>query len=175
MRKPLHGMKVTCSQPWEEMEPLGRDRFCAICAKPVIDFTERSDAELKAWFSDSPDGCGRFRIEQVQGDLMPLNEVPRELLRGAMAVLAALTLSTAAAQPIPVTPVPTEQAPGGAGGGSRMRPTEMAPSADRCWMEKDGAVPAPPRRRARYQVSSRFPFIHRARTVRGRVIGCPSF
>lgn len=154
---------------------MGRDRFCAVCAKPVIDFTERSDAELTAWFSDSPDACGRFRIEQVQRDLIPLNEVPRDLLRGAMAVLAALALSAAAAQPIPVAPVPAEQAPGGEGSGAHMRPSEKAPLEERCWKEKDGPLPAPPRRRVRYLVSSRFPFIHRARTMRGRIIGCPSF
>jgi|688.fasta_scaffold24756_6 hypothetical protein len=164
------GMRFSCDQQWEAMRPEGKDRYCEQCAKPVIDFTAWNRTELKAWYAEHPETCGMFRVEQVDPGLVPLPELPRGLLNGAMAALAALTLHTAQAQvPAPRT-APTEQTP------ASTTPTQQQVPLDgeKCWMEK----PAPeqavaPKPRARYYMSARFPFVHKRRVF--RTIGCPSF
>ena len=152
------------------MRPDGTDRYCTQCAKPVINFTAWTRTELKAWYAEHPETCGLFRIEQVDPGLVPLPELPRGLLNGAMAALAALTLHTAQAQvPTPRT-APTEQTPAS----TTSTDLEAAEDGEKCWMEK----PAPeqavtPKRRAKYYVSARFPFVHKRQVF--RTMGCPSF
>lgn len=164
------GMRFTCDQQWEEMRPEGTDRYCEQCAKPVIDFTAWDRTELKAWYAKHPETCGLFRIEQMDPSLVPLPEVPRGLLNGALAALAALTLHTAQAQVPTSPPTPTEQVPATTTASEQ----SALPVQEKCWMEK----PAPeqavaPKRRAKYYVSARFPFVHKRRVF--RTIGCPSF
>lgn len=164
------GMRFTCDQAWEALRPDGTDRYCEQCAKPVIDFTAWTRTELKAWYAEHPDTCGLFRIEQVDPGLVPVPELPRGLMNGAMAALAALTLHTAQAQvPTPRT-APTEQTPAS----TTTAELEAAVDGEKCWMEK----PAPeaviaPARKAKYYVSARFPFVHKRRVF--RTMGCPSF
>ncbi len=113
LRSQQRGMRFTCDQQWEAMRPEGTDRYCEQCAKPVIDFTAWNRTELKAWYAEHPGTCGMFRIEQVDPGLVPVPELPRGLLNGAMAALAALTLHTAHAQVPAPHNAPTEQTPTG--------------------------------------------------------------
>lgn len=174
--RPMRGMRVTCDQRWEDMRPMGDHRFCERCSKPVFDFTAWEHAELKAYFAAHPETCGQFRLDQVQPGLRPLPDLPRELLRGAFAALAALSLAGASAQmPVPA-PASTEQhASSPSAGSDAEAPREPE---ERCWIEKEAPPVAAAARKPRYYLSWRFPFIHRARTFRGRLIrtvGCPSF
>jgi len=177
--KPVRGMRFSCDQPWEAMRPLpDGNRFCESCAKPVIDFTTWERPAMLAWFKEHPETCGQFRIDQVQPDLKPMPELPRDLLRGAFAALAALSISGAYAQREPVTPAPTEQLPSGGAKDEAFHAIMPPEDGERCWDEKEAdAVIAPPARRPRYYTSWRFPFIHRHRVFRGRyrTVGCPSF
>ena len=170
LRSQQRGMRFTCDQQWEAMRPEGTDRYCEQCAMPVIDFTAWTRTELKAWYAEHPETCGMFRIEQVDPGMVPLPEVPRGLLNGAMAALAALTLHTAHAQVPAPHNAPTEQTPTG----SATAETKAALVDKKCWMEKAAPEQAvPPKPRARYYVSGRFPFVHKRRAF--RTIGCPSF
>ncbi|MBK8228813.1 MAG: hypothetical protein IPK70_16750 [Flavobacteriales bacterium] len=170
------GMRFSCPKRLEEMRSLpDGNRFCESCAKPVIDFTAWKDADLRAWFAEHPDTCGHFRLEQVQPDMIEvtLPAMPRDLMRGAFAALAALSLSTVSAQRAPTDVVPTEQVSLQRGQSPVSFPEEKVEDGERCWAEKESiAPPAAEVRRKRYYLSKRFPFVFRARY---RVIGCPSF
>lgn len=175
----VNGMRVNCSQRWEDMRLVAEgERFCDSCAKPVIDFTAWNDADLRAWFTEHPDSCGQFNLEQVRPDLVPMPGLPSDLLRGAFAALAALSLSGAMAQRAEPEMPATEQAPVAKSTGSAFNSTHLPEDGERCWAEKDADVVAPVKaRRPRYYLSWRFPFVHKARRIRGKVrfIGCPSF
>lgn len=176
----FNGMRVNCHQPWEAMVPLdGHSRWCAACSKAVTDFTDWEEAALKAHFARHPEACGLFRVEQVLPGARPLPDVTRELLRGAVTALAALSLATASAQTGSPGPPPTEQVPVGQPAHDRAIGAARQADDDRCWAPKEdtGVRLTAEKSRPRYYLSWRFPFVHRARMVRGRIriTGCPSF
>ncbi|HRD51938.1 MAG TPA: hypothetical protein PKY96_04745 [Flavobacteriales bacterium] len=177
--KSVRGMRVKCNQQWDAMRPMADGtRFCESCAKPVIDFTSWERPAMLTWFKQHPETCGQFRIDQVQPDLKPLSELPRDLLRGAFAALAALSIASAHAQHEPMAPAATEQLPSSGAKDQAYHVIQPPEDDERCWIEKDaGAVSAAPARRSRYYTSWRFPFIYKQRVFRGRirVTGCPSF
>lgn len=172
----VKGMRFSCPKRWEDMRLLpDGSRFCSSCTKAVIDFTAWKDAGMHAWFAEHPDTCGYFRLEQVQPDLIEITlpTMPRDLMRGAFAALAALSLSTVSAQRAPTDVVPTEQVPLQRDHAPVNFPEQEAEDGERCWAEKESIAPAAAEvRRKRYYLSKRFPFVFRARY---RVIGCPSF
>ena len=63
-----------CSESWDAMRPEGNGRHCASCRKIVTDFTALSDAELIAALRKQPEGCGRFREDQLERPLV----IPRK-------------------------------------------------------------------------------------------------
>jgi hypothetical protein len=174
---PINGMRFSCPQRWEDMRPMpDGNRFCDSCAKPVIDFTAWKDADLHAWFLEQPDTCGQFRLDQVQPDMIEITlpALPRELMRGAFAALAALSLSAASAQRAPADPSPTEQLPTHGGQAPANAAEQIEEDGERCWAEKESIdTLAASEKRKRYYLSKRFPFVFKVR--RYRVIGCPSF
>lgn len=56
-----------CSQSWDAMEADTIGRFCQSCQKSVIDFSSKSDTEIKTFLKDKQGEniCGRFYIHQV--------------------------------------------------------------------------------------------------------------
>lgn len=56
-----------CQESWDAMTPTGPGRHCATCQKTVVDFTQKTDGELLAYFRQArPDQtCGRFRSAQL--------------------------------------------------------------------------------------------------------------
>ncbi len=59
-----------CHQSWESMMPNAEGRHCNECSKTVVDFTNYSDAELVAYFSNLQGKvCGRFRASQLSRSL----------------------------------------------------------------------------------------------------------
>ncbi|QHJ08456.1 carboxypeptidase-like regulatory domain-containing protein [Hymenobacter busanensis] len=54
------------------MTPTATGRHCAACQKVVIDFTQKTDAELLAFLRQRPGNtCGRFAAGQLQRPLQP--------------------------------------------------------------------------------------------------------
>lgn len=55
-----------CHDNWDEMSAEKQGKFCDACAKTVIDFTNKSKAEIIATIEGSNDRvCGRYRTGQV--------------------------------------------------------------------------------------------------------------
>ncbi|MBI1184047.1 hypothetical protein GC194_07240 [bacterium] len=59
-----------CAEKWEEMTPTEKGRYCALCAKNVIDFTKMSHSEITEIMRKSNGNiCGRITKNQLN---MPL-------------------------------------------------------------------------------------------------------
>lgn len=77
-----------CAEKWSVMTPLSVDcRHCVQCSKSIIDFTQKSDAEILQYIRQQ-DGrvCGRFRHDQIQRAL----HAPQKKGWGSKALTAGL-------------------------------------------------------------------------------------
>lgn len=56
-----------CSENWNEMSPEEKGRFCSVCSKCVIDFTEKNSQEIQEIIEEKSDDniCGRFYNHQL--------------------------------------------------------------------------------------------------------------
>lgn len=56
-----------CTESWDAISPTAQDRHCAACAKTVVDFTLKTDAEILAYLAGAVAGrtCGRFAAGQL--------------------------------------------------------------------------------------------------------------
>jgi hypothetical protein len=58
-----------CHESWEAMTPTQQGRFCQSCAKPVIDFTAMTDAQVLQYMSNTTGSvCGRMTSFQLYRD-----------------------------------------------------------------------------------------------------------
>jgi hypothetical protein len=84
------------------MTPTTTGRHCAACAKTVVDFTQKTDAEILAYLAQAAGGrsCGRFRPEQLARPLQPAETASRwrSWLGTAVTLLGVLSAGRAAAQ-----------------------------------------------------------------------------
>lgn len=56
-----------CHEDWNTMTPDETGRFCSVCTKGVMDFTEMKAPEIQAYFikNQGQKICGRFKNEQI--------------------------------------------------------------------------------------------------------------
>ncbi|RYU81079.1 carboxypeptidase-like regulatory domain-containing protein [Hymenobacter persicinus] len=82
-----------CAESWDAMTPRGAGRHCASCEQVVMDFTEKTDAEILAILKAAAGGhaCGRLRPDQLGRPLRGFNVAPR-VSRWSTAVAATLAL-----------------------------------------------------------------------------------
>lgn len=61
-------IKNPCSQDWNSMSEDSTGKFCQSCQKNVIDFTSKSDSDIKEFLKDKQGEklCGRFYVHQVE-------------------------------------------------------------------------------------------------------------
>lgn len=66
MMKNLH-IPNPCSENWETMSSREKGRFCSVCSKCVIDFTEKKSEEIEFIFKEKQgeDICGKFLSHQL--------------------------------------------------------------------------------------------------------------
>lgn len=58
-----------CHESWSAMTPTEQGRFCQSCAKPVVDFTRMSDAQVLRFMSTATGSvCGRMTSHQLNRD-----------------------------------------------------------------------------------------------------------
>ena len=66
MKKHLSlSIKNPCAENWQDFTSVDRGSFCNSCQKTVVDFTNKSDAEVFSYFNLTEKTCGRFRIDQL--------------------------------------------------------------------------------------------------------------
>ncbi|MEY3442309.1 MAG: hypothetical protein RLZZ519_590 [Bacteroidota bacterium] len=55
-----------CHENWNQMTPESQGRFCASCQRCVIDFSNKSTAEMKSIYDrEGGDVCGRVKVSQL--------------------------------------------------------------------------------------------------------------
>ena len=61
-------IKSPCEEKWASMDPFEKGRFCQLCQKEVIDFSNLTDKELIAFFQKNRKEkvCGRFQKTQLK-------------------------------------------------------------------------------------------------------------
>jgi hypothetical protein len=65
-------MKITINEPchenWDAMTPNTQGAFCKVCAKDVVDFSNKSLQQIKNFYSEerTEKVCARFKEEQLQ-------------------------------------------------------------------------------------------------------------
>lgn len=67
MRKTQVIINNPCSQNWDHMIPDAKGRFCNVCRLSVIDFTEKTPEEIRAYLScrSGERVCGRFKSGDI--------------------------------------------------------------------------------------------------------------
>jgi hypothetical protein len=56
-----------CHADWDKMSPNEQGKFCSLCDKTVVDFTQMNEQEIKNYFIQKTEErvCGHFRASQV--------------------------------------------------------------------------------------------------------------
>lgn len=76
MKNPNFIVKVPepCHEDWNKMQPDEKGKFCESCSKPVIDFSNKTDAEIKNILLETKNKkvCGHFKSSQLN---RPLNYI----------------------------------------------------------------------------------------------------
>lgn len=89
-----------CHENWAAMTPDAQGRHCAACNKVVLDFTQKTDAEILALLQRTAAPCGRFRADQLGRPLL-MPPVPAPRWRTWLAAAATLLwLRELATQPV---------------------------------------------------------------------------
>jgi len=59
-------LSFVCPADWSKMKPCEQGRLCGSCQKTVVDFTQKSDAEILEMLSKREEKvCGRFYAHQL--------------------------------------------------------------------------------------------------------------
>ncbi|MDN5475966.1 MAG: hypothetical protein L0G39_03445 [Chryseobacterium sp.] len=90
-----------CSESWETMSSHELGKFCSVCSKCVVDFTEKKSEEIESVFRENHDEniCGRFFSHQLDKEVEKseklksrfLKYIPRNFQNSGM-TLAAFSL-----------------------------------------------------------------------------------
>lgn len=123
MPTPTLRIPAACPESWEAMTPANGGRHCAACAKTVVDFTQKTDAEILAALRRAVgETCGRLRADQVDRPLVAPTAAPRwrTWLGAALAIGSGLHVGKASAQassqhasggpPLVASPAPAQHA-----------------------------------------------------------------
>lgn len=72
-----------CSENWELMSPQEKGRFCSVCNKCVIDFTQKEPQEILQIIEEKPNGsvCGRFFNHQLEKEADPSEQLKNKLIQ----------------------------------------------------------------------------------------------
>lgn len=66
-----------CKVPWEEIQDVGMDKFCASCSKKVLDLSSKSDSEIMKTILEHKGEkfCGRVFKHQLRNDIIVNNTI----------------------------------------------------------------------------------------------------
>jgi hypothetical protein len=98
-----------CHENWNTFTPTQKGKFCGACQKEVIDFTARTDDEIKHYFKNNTQStCGRFKQQQLK--IYPTTEVrPKSHSAWAAFVAFLMLLVHEPAEAQTATPAQQEQ------------------------------------------------------------------
>ena len=69
-----------CHEDWNAMTPDEKGRFCSVCTKGVVDFTNKTNQEIQDYFVQNQGQkiCGRFKNNQLSKVTIP---IPKSVLQ----------------------------------------------------------------------------------------------
>ncbi|WP_160136147.1 hypothetical protein [Chryseobacterium sp. c4a] len=72
-----------CSENWESMSPQEKGRFCSVCSKCVIDFTQKQPEEIQQILTEKENEkvCGRFYNHQLNIEDEKSQKVKKQFFR----------------------------------------------------------------------------------------------
>ncbi|KFF22992.1 hypothetical protein [Chryseobacterium sp. JM1] len=72
-----------CSENWETMSSHEQGKFCSVCSKCVVDFTQKKSEEIEYVFKEKQgeDICGRFFIHQLDKDVEKSEKLKSKVLK----------------------------------------------------------------------------------------------
>jgi hypothetical protein len=96
MRKTQVIINNPCSQNWDHMVPDTKGRFCDVCQLSVIDFTEKTPEEIRAYLScqSGERVCGRFKSGDVRTGAQPSGSGFSKMARVLSALVLGLLIIT---------------------------------------------------------------------------------
>lgn len=105
-----------CHENWDNMQPEEKGKFCNACAKPVIDFSSMSDAQMLAYFSGLKNEtvCGRAYPDQLNRTIRQMSERNTRMTFRKMAAIFAgliITMFHSKVQAQTNIPAPVEKVP----------------------------------------------------------------
>jgi hypothetical protein len=64
-----------CHEDWNKMTPNDKGAFCGKCAKTVIDFTKKTNEEIRDFLTEhnGKKTCGKFLNNQVEKPIKSIN------------------------------------------------------------------------------------------------------
>lgn len=171
-------MTFICNQEWDSMKVTSNGRYCDSCKKEVHNFTNKSVKEINSIKSTAGELCGIFKIEQIEPDLIPIefNFVKKlKYVAATVATFFGLELSNAKAQKTNDTPTEINS------GSETTITTNENIQNGRCVLvvKEDNeekieteSIQHIAKRKHKYYLSKRFPFIHKRRY---RMMGAYAF
>lgn len=93
MKKSIHiRIPDPCHEDWNKMTPTQKGKFCSVCTKEVVDFTQATDEALVKMAHSGKKLCGRFRADQLDRELKLERKSGWSLAPLAASVLLPLSL-----------------------------------------------------------------------------------
>lgn len=97
MAKYIIQIPEPCSEDWNQMTPLEKGRFCAVCEKEIYDFSTYTKQELINRIKESDKLCGRIPVKFLNTELNDdLYEAKGFRFNGLVATFVNLLILTAA-------------------------------------------------------------------------------
>ena len=110
MKQTLHlTIPTPCHERWDSMTATDHGVYCHSCTKEVIDFTTMTDSEVIRWLKKHNTGCGRFRKDQLDRDMV-LPVIHDSPLRWRVLLVSLLPAFSLAPMAVRAHPPLTDQA-----------------------------------------------------------------
>lgn len=176
LKKNCFGLE--CKQDWNDLEPAASGRFCKHCQKNVVDFRQSSRSAILAHYQKAPDTCGFLYLEQLEPSLRPLQRFLYQPLVLLFSLLSWAGVQNLIAQN-PQSPPGTEQQPytrDSITDKACYLLTPVSIESNEALGDQNSSQPASSKtikKKNKYFLSWRFPFIHKRKTR--RFMGCPKF
>lgn len=85
-----------CHENWNEMTLSEKGKFCKVCSKEVIDFTQLNNSEISKRVLKQDNLCGRFKENQLDKEIEVIQKNNLSKIAASLAIVSTI----AASQPI---------------------------------------------------------------------------
>lgn len=168
-------LKFNCQENPESMTKTANGDFCSTCQKEVIDFTTMSTSEIQRIRQSQSEMCGKFRIEQIEPGLRPIEAPKVRSLAFLSTLILSLNINSVSAQST-VDPkveqsqgtsnapnLTPEEAKEQSENGQHISMSKAAPTESEEEVTEHEQSPQKTKRYKKWFWSKRFPFLHRKR------------